>query len=255
MPLIVSPLHGVPLIKPGSDLISIIIQTIEKEKLSVHDGDIIAVTQKIVSKSEGRYINLNGINPSSKAKEISRRCGKDPRFVELVLKESKEVIRISENTLIVEHKMGFICANAGIDHSNVGNKLDQDDEWVLLLPENPELSAEKIKVGLSKYFNQGIGVIIIDSHGRPWRLGTVGVAIGISGVPALVDLRGKRDIFGYEMRITQVAAVDELAAAASLVMGQVDEKIPVVLISGFPYPLRKSSLQEVLRPKKSDLFR
>lgn len=157
--------------------------------------------------------------------------------------------------MIVEHKNGFICANAGIDHSNVKGEWGEKIDWVLLLPKDPDLSAERIRNGLERIFGCRLGVLIIDSHGRAWRNGTVGIAIGISGFPAVVDLRGREDLFGFKLKITQVAAADELAAGASLIMGQAAEGTPVILAHGFPYNLRESNLSELIRSKELDLFR
>ena len=168
--------------------------------------------------------------------------------------ESKSVLRVRRGAIIVEHNLGFICANAGIDHSNV-QKASGQDESVLLLPENPDKSAHEIQKELEERCKRSLGVMIIDSHGRAWRNGTVGVAIGISGVPGLSDLRGKKDMFGRVLQITQVGTADELAAAASLVMGQADEGTPVVHVRGFPFPLRESTLNELIRPASQDLFR
>jgi coenzyme F420-0:L-glutamate ligase/coenzyme F420-1:gamma-L-glutamate ligase len=193
--------------------------------------------------------------PSAQALELARQSEKDPRLCELVLRESREILRVRPGTIIVEHRLGFICANAGIDHSNVAGEGDGEEEWVLLLPEDPDCSAERLRQELETASGKHLGVMIIDSHGRAWRLGTVGVAIGISGLPGVVDLRGRPDLFGYTLRITQVGAADELAAAASLVMGQAAEGTPVVHVRGFPYPLRQGSLKEILRPREQDLFR
>ena len=255
MRLIISPVKHIPLIKQGDDLAMVIDKGLKKEGLEIVENDVLVVTQKIISKAEGRSINLDDVTPSAKAKELALVCEKDPRLVEIVLSESNSVLRCVKNTLIVEHKLGFVCANAGVDHSNVKEDQEGNGIWYLLLPENPDASAQKIR----EYFNNtkgiDIGVMVIDSHGRAWRQGVVGIMIGTAGVPSLVDLRGKKDIFGYELRITQVAAADELAAAASLVMGQADEHIPVVHVRGFPYKLADTSLKEVLRPKEKDLFR
>lgn len=255
MTLTIHPIPGIPIIRPGDSLPEIILEGLEKNTLTLQDGDILVIAQKIVSKSEGRFVNLDSVIPSEKAIELAQVTKKDPRFVELVLRESSSVLRAREGTLIVEHKLGFVCANAGIDHSNVQGLSEKTEDWVLLLPENPDRSATIIQREVFFHTGKSIGVLIIDSHGRAWRLGTVGVAIGLAGVPGLVDLRGKPDIFGYRLRVTVVGAADELAAAASLVMGQADEKIPVVLARGFPYPLRESSLSELIRPKEQDLFR
>lgn len=253
--LTLTPLVGIPLVQPGDDLAQIIHSTLINEKVGLEDGDILVIAQKIVSKSENRLLNLSQVIPSEKAVEIAKVAAKDPRFVELVLRESSEVMRVREGTLIVTHKLGFVCANAGIDHSNVSGPYGSPMDWVLLLPENPDLSADRIRQHLERISGKTIGVMIIDSHGRAWRLGTVGIAIGISGMPGLIDLRGKPDLFGYHLRVTQVAAADELAAGASLVMGQADEKTPVVHVRGFPFPLRNGKLGELIRPRDLDLFR
>jgi coenzyme F420-0:L-glutamate ligase/coenzyme F420-1:gamma-L-glutamate ligase len=244
-----------PMIKSGDNLASIIYACCEKKLSQVVDGDIFVIAQKVVSKSEGRLVNLTNVEPTKQAFEYAEVTKKDPRFVEMVLRESNEVVRTGINTLIVEHKKGFICANAGIDHSNVQGEWGDDQDWILLLPEDADESAQKIREGLEKLFACRLGVLIIDSHGRAWRNGTVGIAIGISGMPGLVDLRGQEDLFGFKLKITQVGVADELAAAASLVMGQAKEGTPVVYVHGFPYELRESSLKELIRDKTLDLFR
>jgi coenzyme F420-0:L-glutamate ligase/coenzyme F420-1:gamma-L-glutamate ligase len=219
------------------------------------DGDIIVIAQKIVSKAEGRLVNLKTVEPSVGAIELARVTEKDPRMVELILQESNEILRTRPGTIIVEHRLGFVCANAGIDHSNVRGEGSESEEWVLLLPRDPDASALQIRQELQNAFKVYLGVMIIDSHGRAWRMGTTGVAIGLSGLPGLVDLRGCTDLFGYVLQITQVGVADELAAAASLLMGQASEATPVVHVRGFPYPLCEARLSELLRPKEMDLFR
>lgn len=248
-------LESFPLIKPGDNLIEIIADQVIAQGISPQKGDIFILAQKIISKSEGRLVNLNDIQPSEEALKIAGVTEKDPRFVEAVLSESKKVLRMRYNTLIVEHKLGFICANAGIDHSNVHGEWGEEADWILLLPENPDQSAELLRQGLQKKFGCPLGVLIIDSHGRAWRNGTVGVTIGLAGMPALVDLRGNEDLFGFKLKITQVGAADELAAGASLLMGQAKEGTPVVIARGFPYALREGNLQELIRPEELDLFR
>jgi coenzyme F420-0:L-glutamate ligase/coenzyme F420-1:gamma-L-glutamate ligase len=213
------------------------------------------IAQKIVSKSEGRWVNLVSIQPSKRAIELAENIEKDPRLIELVLRESSQVLRTRIGTIIVEHRLGFVCANAGIDHSNVAGVGGTNEEWVLLLPENPDASAQKIRQELEETSGARLGVLIIDSHGRTWRQGVVGVAIGLSGIPGLVDMRGKSDLFGYNLKITTIGAADELAAAASLVMGQANEAIPIVHARGFPYALRDGNFKELIRPKEQDLFR
>jgi coenzyme F420-0:L-glutamate ligase/coenzyme F420-1:gamma-L-glutamate ligase len=243
------------MIQPGDELAPIIQQAVRNESISLEEGDILVLAQKIVSKAEGRLVNLESIEPSKNACELSQLVGKDARIVELILRESKQVLRTRPGVIIVEHRLGFICASAGIDHSNVLGPNGQSEDWVLLLPEDPDASALKLRRQLEANTGYHLGIQIIDSHGRAWRMGTVGVTIGLSGLPGLVDMRGWKDLFGYELQITQVGVADELAAAASLIMGQSGEATPVVHVRGFPYPLREGSLQELLRPEEEDLFR
>ena len=255
MPLTLTPLLGIPLIKPGDDLAQIILEGLKRSALTLVDGDILVIAQKIVSKAEGRLVNLNQVEPSAQAIELAIKAEKDPRIVELILQESNQVLRIRPGTIIVEHRLGFICASAGIDHSNVLGETGILEDWVLLLPFDPDTSASEIRTRLEAASGVRLGVLIIDSHGRAWRLGIVGTSIGISGLPGLVDLRGQEDLFGYHLQITQVGAADELASAASLVMGQAAEGTPVVHARGFTYPLREASIKEILRQKDQDLFR
>lgn len=261
MPLTLTPLPNIPLIQPGDDLAGLILSSLEQAEISLQDGDILVLAQKVVSKVENRLVDLATIIPSPAALEVAEKTGKDPRLAELLLRESNEVLRMRAGTAIVEHRLGFVCANAGIDRSNVGNANDgginaeSSTDWVLLLPENPDQSAAQIRAALESASGKRLGVLIIDSHGRAWRLGTVGVAIGLSGLPGLMDERGWIDLFGYALQITVVGVADELAAAASLMMGQAAEGTPVVHVRGFPYPLREGSLKELLRPKEQDMFR
>ena len=255
MKLELTPVPGFPLIMPGDDLAEIIINTCEKAQIGIQDGDIFVLAQKIVSKSEGRLVNLNDVAVTEDAVNLAEKTGKDPRIVALVLSESRKVLRYRTNVLIVEHKLGFVCANAGIDHSNVHGLSGNPDDWMLLLPVDPDGSADKIRTKIEARKGVRIGIMIIDSHGRAWRNGTLGTVIGLSGVPGLVDLRGQPDLFGFRLKITQVAAGDELAAGASLMMGQAAEGTPVVHARGFPYALRESSLNELIRPEHEDLFR
>ncbi|MDP2965710.1 MAG: coenzyme F420-0:L-glutamate ligase [Pelolinea sp.] len=248
-------IEGIPLIQAGDNIAEILLYSIKNQEILIEDGDILAVTSKIISKAEDRLVYLNEVQPSEKALELGKIINRDPRLMELVLSESKEIVRATEQAIIVEHKLGFICANAGIDHSNVQGKYGKKEDWYLLLPQVPDQSAERIRDYFKEKTDKDIGVIVIDSHGRPWRKGTVGVIIGTSQVPALVDLRGKSDLFGYHLKISEVAAGDELAGAASMMMGQADEKIPAIHVKGFPYQLRNSSIAEVLRSKNLDLFR
>jgi coenzyme F420-0:L-glutamate ligase/coenzyme F420-1:gamma-L-glutamate ligase len=243
------------MVKHGDDLGEIILSRLATAQIELRDGDTLVLAQKIVSKSEGRLVRLSSVEPTLRACELARQVDKDPRFVELVLRESREVLRARPGALIVEHRLGFICANAGIDHSNVLGPDGDAEDWVLLLPEAPDDSAECLRRKLCPDKGMELGVLIIDSHGRAWRNGVVGISIGFAGLPGVVDMRGKPDLFGYHLRITQIAAVDELAAAASLVMGQADEGVPVVHVRGFPYPLREGHLAELIRPKDQDYFR
>jgi coenzyme F420-0:L-glutamate ligase/coenzyme F420-1:gamma-L-glutamate ligase len=263
--LTLTPLANIPLIRRGDDLADIIFNALRATNVQLQSGDILVIAQKIVSKSEGRMVDLATVTPSERALELGARTEKDPRVVELILRESREILRARTGAIIVEHRLGFVCANAGIDHSNVSplepfegsgtfEGLNPED-WVLLLPQDPDFSAACIRQKLETQSGTRIGVLIIDSHGRAWRNGTVGAAIGLSGLPGLVDLRGQPDLFDFRLKITQVGASDELAAAASLVMGQAAEGTPVIHVRGFPYPLREGALDELLRPKDQDLFR
>lgn len=254
-PLVITPLQNIPLIKPGDPLGKIILSGLTNNHLELQDGDVFVIAQKIVSKSEDRLVNLTTVQPGKRAEKLAVIVQKDPRFVELVLQESARVIRKNPGTLIVEHQLGFICANAGIDHSNVEGPWGNADDWVLLLPKDPDRSASQIHQYIKEETGINFGVLIIDSHGRAWRIGTAGITIGTSGVPGVVDMRGKEDLFGFKLKITQIAAADELAGAASLMMGQAKEGVPVVHVRGFPYPLRESSLDELIRPREQDLFR
>ena len=255
MPLVLTALKDIPLIRQGDDLADVILSALPASGVTLQDEDILVLGQKIVSKAEGRMVNLAEVAPGEPARKLAAEVEKDPRLVELMLQESRSVVRTRPGTIIVEHRLGFICANAGIDHSNVAGAGTADEEYVLLLPENPDRSAAAIRNQLEQRSGKRLGVMIIDSHGRAWRIGTVGMCIGLSGLPAIVDERGWRDLFGYALRITLVGVADELAAAASLVMGQAAEGTPIVHARGFPYPLREGSLQDLIRPKESDLFR
>lgn len=253
--LTLTALPDFPLIQPGDNLAGLILSSLKQAKISLQEGDILVLAQKIISKAENRLVNLATVEPSPAARQVAEKTGKDPRLAELLLRESNEILRMRTGTAIVEHRLGFVCANAGIDHSNVSGDGTQAEDWVLLLPENPDQSAAELRKQLEAACGVNLGVMIIDSHGRAWRLGTVGVAIGLSGLPGLVDERGWKDLFGYTLQITVVGVADELAAAASLLMGQAAEGTPVVHVRGFPYPPHESSMRELLRPKDQDMFR
>ena len=253
--LTLTPLRDIPLVHPGDDLPDLALSGLKAGNLVLEDDDILVIGQKVVSKAEGRMVNLVTIVPSEAALQLAGQTEKDPRLVELILRESAAVLRTRPGTIIVEHKLGFVCANAGIDHSNVAGSGNTEAEFVLLLPENPDRSAQGIRAKLERISGKRLGVMIIDSHGRAWRLGTVGMCIGLSGFPGVIDERGWKDLFDYTLQITIVGVADELAAGASLVMGQAAEGTPMVHVRGFPYPLRESSLRELIRPKEQDLFR
>lgn len=255
MTLIITPLKGIPLIRQDDNLADIVLSSLPKNNLTLLENDVLVFAQKVISKAEGRMVNLAGVTPSPRAVKLATQTEKDPRVVELILRESNEILRTRVGAIIVEHRLGFVCANAGIDHSNVAGTGDMHEEQVLLLPKDPDHSAEKMRDEITSKSGIPIGVLIIDSHGRAWRNGTVGSAIGIAGVPGLEDLRGKPDLFGYTLQVTTVGVADELAAAASLMMGQAAEGTPIVHIRGFPYPLREASFKELIRPRDQDLFR
>ena len=212
--LTLSAITDIPLIEEGDDLAEIIYQAINDCELNFEDDDVLVLAQKIVSKAEGRLVNLTTVTPSEEAIELAVYLDKRPELVELILRESSEVLRTRPGTIIVQHKAGFVCANAGIDHSNVKGPWGYDSDWVLLLPEDSDRSAERIRKQLEEMTHKQLAVLIIDSHGRAWRNGVLGTAIGLSGMPGLIDMRGTEDTNAYKLRVTTIAAADELAAAA-----------------------------------------
>ncbi len=253
--LLLTALPGLPLVKPGDDLGAIIMAGLAAAGLTLASHDVAAIAQKVVSKAEGRLVRLADVSPSRRAVELAQVTGKDARFVEVVLSESKLVLRTAPNTLIVEHRLGFVCANAGVDRSNVGPHGEGHEEYLLCLPADPDGSCQRLRERFRAETGAEVAVIINDSHGRAWRTGTLGVAIGVAGFPALLDMRGHRDLFDYTLQVTQIGLADELAAAASLLMGQADEGRPVIHVRGVPYPFREGNAQELIRPKELDLFR
>lgn len=246
-------LSGVPLVNPGDDLTNIILAALAASQEQLRDGDVLVIAQKIVSKCAGRIVRLGSIESSAEAQALGREVNKDPRLVELILRESTEVIRKRRDVLIVAHRLGFIMANAGIDHSNVEQGMG--DDTALLLPENPDETCAALRTRLKALTGADVAIIINDSHGRAFRNGTVGVAIGASGLPALIDRRGEPDLYGRRLQSTEVALADEIAAAASMLMGQGDEGRPVVIARGIPMQSRDGSAAELVRPKSLDLFR
>lgn len=251
--LTLAALPGIPEVERGASLVELLRSAVERAGKTLECGDVLVVAQKIVSKAEGRSVRLAEVKPSARALELARIVEKDPRLVELMLLESRAVLRAKRGVLIVEHRLGFVMASAGIDQSNVAG--GNAEETALLLPEDPDRSARRIQDGVREACGAEVGIVINDSFGRAWRNGVTGVAVGVAGIPALVDLRGRPDREGRPLRVTQVAAADELAAAASLLMGQSDEGCPAVLARGFPYARRASSIGELIRPRAEDLFR
>jgi coenzyme F420-0:L-glutamate ligase / coenzyme F420-1:gamma-L-glutamate ligase len=246
-------LPDIPLVQPGADLAALIARALEAAGYDLADGDVLVVAQKIVSKAEGRAVDLASVEPGERARKLAAEVGKDPRLVEVILSEAARVVRTGSNVLIVEHRLGFILANAGVDQSNVDPASGR--EPVLLLPENPDESAARLRHALAVRFGREIAVVINDSFGRPWRLGTTGTALGVAGLPALVDLRGQPDLFGRPLRVTEVGFADEIAAAASLLMGQSDEARPVVLMRGLRWNAPANPASHLLRSPDEDLFR
>ena len=244
---------GIPLVNPGDDLVKLIVAALAVEQFRLVSGDILVIAQKIVSKSENRYVRLTDIVPGEKAKALAAEIGKDPRYVEIVLSEASEVVRYRPNLLIVAHRLGYVMANAGVDQSNI-ERVD-GEERVLLLPRDPDRSAAVLKQGFDEAYAANVGVIINDSFGRPWRNGIVGVALGVAGLPSLLDMIGKPDMFGRPMQVTEIAVADEIAAGASLLMGQAAERLPVVVVRGLAFDAPAQNAAALIRPRERDLFR
>jgi coenzyme F420-0:L-glutamate ligase/coenzyme F420-1:gamma-L-glutamate ligase len=251
--LTLSVVPGIALITPGDDLGAIIIAAMDKAGIEPLAGDIIVVAQKVVSKAQGRYVDLATVAPSSRAREVAISIDRDPRLVEVILSESTRIVRQHPRALVVEHRDGYVAANAGVDRSNVSASSDR--EVVLLLPTDPDGAAEKLRQQMEQHFGKRLGVIVSDSFGRPWRRGTVGVALGAAGIPALNDLRGQPDLFGRPLQVSETAFADEVASAASLLMGQAGEACPVVVVSGFAVAEQHIPARALIRPASEDLFR
>ena len=244
---------GLPMVQAGDDLAGLLGDALETGQLRPRDGDVLVVAQKIVSKAEGRAVDVAGVTPSAEAEKLGAAIAKDPRLVEIVLSESRRVVRARPNLLIVEHRLGFVMANAGVDQSNVAP--NDGVQRALLLPVDPDASAEALRARLSERFGVRLAVIISDSFGRAWRRGTVGVAIGAAGLPALIDLRGQPDLFGRNLEVSLIGFADEIAAAASLLQGQAAEGRPVVLVRGLDWTAPDAPASALLRPDTEDLFR
>jgi coenzyme F420-0:L-glutamate ligase / coenzyme F420-1:gamma-L-glutamate ligase len=244
---------GLPLIEPGADLGAILIDGIRRAGIIPHDRDVLVIAQKIVSKAEGRYVELRDVVPSVRAIELAARVQKDPRIVEVILSEAQEIVRYRKDVLIVAHRLGFVMANAGVDQSNIEPR--DGNERVLLLPLNPDASCAMLKTRMDQAFSADLGIVINDSFGRPWRNGVVGVALGAAGLPSLLSLIGAPDLFGRAMRVTEVAVADEIAAAASMLMGQADERLPLVHVRGLNWDAFPRNAAALLRPRELDMFR
>jgi coenzyme F420-0:L-glutamate ligase/coenzyme F420-1:gamma-L-glutamate ligase len=246
-------LEGMPEVTPGTALAPLIAAALERHALTARDDDVLLVCQKIISKSEGRFVDLGAVEVSARALEIASRCGKDPRLVEVILRESTEVVRCAPQVLIVRHRLGLVMANAGVDQSNVPDS----ESRALLLPVDPDGSARTLRASLSHILGAAPAVVITDTFGRPWRQGVCGTAIGAAGIVTLLDRRGEDDRFGRKLKVTQTPVADQLACAATLVMGEGAEGRPVVLARGVPAAWRRDSARaaDLLRPTAEDLFR
>jgi coenzyme F420-0:L-glutamate ligase/coenzyme F420-1:gamma-L-glutamate ligase len=245
-------LEGIPEVEVDDDLAALLAAAAERAG-GLEDGDVVVVAQKVVSKAEGRYVNLSDVVPSARAVELAATVRKDPRLVEVILSEAQQVLRHAEGVLIAVHRLGIVMANAGIDQSNIEHP--ETGERALLLPENPDASCAMLKARMDECFGVDVGVVINDSCGRPWRNGVVGVALGAAGLPSLVSLIGAPDLFGRAMRVTEVAVADEIAAAASLLMGQTDDGLPLVHARGLAWDASTCGASALLRRKEHDLFR
>ena len=249
----VTPLSGIKLVEAGDDLAAIVLDAVAAANERLADGDIIAVAQKIVSKAEGRSVRLRDVQASAQAEELAAKTEKDPRLVQLILDESTHVVRHMPGVLIVRHKLGLVGAHAGIDRSNIAH---DDDGSALLLPEDPDASAQRLRQALTETTGRTLGVLITDSANRPWRLGTVGIAIGAAGLDVLDDRRGEADIYGYTLKTTLINRADSIAAAATLAMGETTERTPAALVRGLtPDPQRAQGAKTIVRPLDEDLFR
>jgi coenzyme F420-0:L-glutamate ligase/coenzyme F420-1:gamma-L-glutamate ligase len=246
--LSITGLTGIPEIEAGDDLPALIIEAIRQAEFAMQNGDVLIIAQKVVSKAEGKIVGLDTITPSEQARQWAEEFDKDARLVEVVLGQSRRIVRMQRGVMICETHHGFICANAGVDNSNVA------PGFVVLLPEDPDRSARQIQAALEKHFEINLAVIISDTFGRPWREGLTNVALGVAGIAPIVDYRGSVDAFGQPLRVTMIAAADELAAAAELVMGK-NDRVPVALVRGLTYEAREASVKELIRPPEHDLFR
>ncbi len=242
---------AIPLIGSGDDLAGLICTAADDAELTINTGDILVIAQKLVSKAEGRIVSLKAVEPGEEARQLATATEKEPEVVQLILDQSRRILRHRPGVLIAEHKLGFVLANAGIDRSNV----DEDPDKVLLLPENPDRSAATLRDSINKELNVRVGVIIADSVGRAWRMGTTGMALGCAGVEALANLRGRKDMFGRELQVSEHAVADSIASAAELLMGEADEATPVVVVRGLEEGESEQDSKVLLRPEDEDMFR
>ena len=249
--LTVTTLPGIPLVQHGDDLVRFILDGLAAADLALQTGDVLVVTSKIVSKAEGRLVRLASVEPGPEAIKVAEEVGKDHRLVELILRESRAISRKAPGVLITVHRLGFISANSGIDQSNVPGYT----EHVLLLPLDPDVSARRIRERLRDATGVDVGIIISDSHGRPFRVGTAGAAIGVAGLPAVLDLRGNLDLFGRELHISMQGYADMIASTAQLVSGEGAEGRPVTLVRGLRFPPVDGSARDLLRNPEQDLYR
>jgi len=241
---------GIPIVKPGDDVPRLIVEAAERQGTPIQDGDIVVVSHIIVSRAEGRIVNLNTVKPSKFAENIAKALGKDPRLVEVILQESRSIVRMGNGHLITETKHGFVCANSGVDQSNVPG-----EGFVALLPEDPDESARRIRDGIEKLTGKRVAVVVSDTHGRPLRDGEINVAIGVSGLKPIRDRRGERDLFGYVLKVKRTAVADEIASAAELVVGQADEGVPVAIVRGYRLEWsEEATARELIMPRERDLF-
>jgi coenzyme F420-0:L-glutamate ligase / coenzyme F420-1:gamma-L-glutamate ligase len=246
-------LATIPEINSGDGLAGLIAASLDREELKPQAQDVLVIAQKAVSKAEGRFVNLGAVVPSSRAKTLGAETDKDPRLVETILSESESVLRSKPGVIVVVHRLGLVMANAGIDASNLSSANDQDT--VLLLPEDPDGSADALLDSLTVRYGVPLGIVISDSFGRPWRQGVVNVALGSAGLPSLIDARGRLDRAGRPLRVTEIAFADALAAGAGLVMGEADEGRPVVLVRGVHWDQPPIPAQALIRPEEEDMFR
>jgi coenzyme F420-0:L-glutamate ligase / coenzyme F420-1:gamma-L-glutamate ligase len=251
--LTITALTGVPLVKAGDDLGAIALAAYAATGLALEAGDVLVVAQKIVSKAEDRAVDVATVEPSPQAIALAAEVEKDPRLVEVILSESRRIVRHRPNLMIAEHRRGWVMANAGIDHSNIAPSDGVDR--VLLLPVDPDASAEALRQRLIDTTGKRIAIVISDSFGRPFRRGTVGIALGAAGLPAVIDWRGHPDLFGRKLEVTETGFADEIAAAASLVQGQADEGTPIVLVRGLTWSAPDAPAAAPVRPAEHDLFR